>query len=189
MKFKTTILAALGIFAASATSGFATTIAVDESGNYVLNGIPQAPGVIAAEPFSGLSGLVFPLPFAGNRGDIVLVDQSGSAGDVIRFGGNAKMYFFSLDDELTSDALADTPTLPQANAALPQIAFQEVGGEGSNGLFYNSGSGGIGGDGANPVQFTFASDGVVPEPSTFILLGLGGAGVGLASYRRRKARE
>ena len=32
----------------------------------------------------------------------------------------------------------------------------------------------------------FQSDGLVPEPSTFILLGLGSAGLGFVAYKHRK---
>jgi len=108
MKFKITMLAALGILAVSATSAFAQTFAIDESGNYTVNGNPQAPGIIQTEPFSGMPGLAFQLPFPGNRGDVVISEQPGAGSDLVRFPGNGFMYFFSFIDETTGpDAIAD----------------------------------------------------------------------------------
>ena len=128
---------------------------------------------------------VFPA-FFSTPGDIEVVDSDGTTGDIIRFSPNSgKLYFFSLLDG-ASDGLADVPVLPPAIAALNRIILPEIGPEGNNAIFYNAPGGGIGADGANPVQYTFQSDGLVPEPSTFILLGLGNAGLGFVAYKRRK---
>jgi hypothetical protein len=189
MKIKILILAAFGLLALHATSAFAQqTIAVDEQGNYILNGVQQPNGILGIEPVSGMQCLVFPLFFLPNPGDIEVIDSDGTTGDIIRFAPNsAKLYFFSLLDTNTGpDGIADVPVLPPPIAALNRIILPENGPEGNNSIFWPAPPGGIGADGANPVQYTFQSDGLVPEPSTFILLGLGSAGVGIVAYKRRK---
>jgi PEP-CTERM motif len=189
MKLRTTIFAALGILAVHTTSAFAQmTIAVDEAGNHILNGAPAPSGIPGIEPLSGMPCMVFPLFFQPNPGDVVILDTTGVAGDIVRFIPNsAKLYFFSLDDELNSDSLADVAALPPAFASLPQAQAFEQGVEGNDFLPWPAGPGSIGGNPAIPlVQYTFQSDGLIPEPSTFILLGLGSAGVGFVAYKRRK---
>ena len=134
----------------------------------------QPNGTIQPEPFSGQLGMAFPLGFNGNRGDIFISEQTGQASDQVRFPGNGFMYFFSLLDG-ASDGIADVPALPGPDPNLPFFQFQEVGPEGNNFLQYSSNQTTVqvGGDGSTVVQYLFQSDGLVPEPSTFILLGLG----------------
>ena len=189
MRFTTTVfvLAAIAaIMATSATSALAQSISVDEFGNGLFSASGPLPASIAVDPVSGTATLAYVLPFPVNPGDVVLTEppQTTQFSDLLRFGGpnNNILYFFS--DVSTADP-ADSP----ADVGIPQpqttaIVIPEVGAEGSNGATWVPGPAGIGGNASLPtLTYDFISE--VPEPSSLLLAGLGGALL-LALKRRRQ---
>ena len=158
-------------------------VTVDEYGNGLINSTPIQ-GYFSRDPGPGshFSVLTYNLPFPGTQGDVLFSGEPGLVygGDVIRFNGNGTVIFYS-DNIPTADAPADTvgPPFPYTNTA----TVQEIGPEGNNGAFYTPQPGQPGYNPATPTSYRFVSDGVVPEPSTFCLLALVIACVGLQRLR------
>jgi hypothetical protein len=180
------IAACIGMLALSATSVFAfgPILTIDEAGNAYLTPSVLFPSAIGTDTFSGISTLEYTLPFAGVAGDVLLTHPSSSQlSDVLRYDGNFHVFFFS---ETGEGSLADVglPTIFQAN----NVTVAEVGTEGvSTYALYTPISGQPGYETAAPgMQYHIISD--VPEPSTMLLGGLGGAFVLLLSSRRRAER-
>jgi hypothetical protein len=211
MKTITKLVSAFGIASAIAVTtalGQFNTVVVDEHGNGLYNGVPIT-GAPLIDPITGSLGLAYTLPFIYGTAawpfpaaDIELYEPSTSGNlipsDLLRFtrdpnGPNTLLFFYSDSGPLDPpDSLADQfGGLPPA--VYPYTSGLEIGlpvpnpytEAGPNGFVYTT-LGGIGWDGTPGVatEYTFISDGVIPEPSSLALLvcGLGTWGLGL---RRR----
>lgn len=182
-----TITSTIAVTAAFGQAG-GPLFTLDELGNMSINGVPQPPGTIAQDPFSGILTLSYNLPFVGHRGDVVLFEPGpipAPISDVLRFDGFFHVFFFS---ELeTSDTFpfdpADVGQFPGPFPG-PTVNLMETGPEGSNGAFYTPAPGGNdpGGDFSNP-SYHFISD--VPEPGAGLLLSLGGGILWILKGRRQ----
>jgi hypothetical protein len=207
MKTKTTqfgLFVVFGLLTLVAGSTSAQQIVqFDEYGVGTLNGNPLpfyiAPSPFAIDPISGLSTLTYQLPFPVRDGDLFLNEGTTTppiSSDLVRFGNNSiggVIYFFSdpLDPSDIGVPLADNPFgVPPPNAVgFPVLFANETGIEGSNGYVYTPNPN-LGDPGMFPgalVTYSILSDGQVPEPSTFVLLGMGV--VGLSAYTCRKRRS
>ena len=196
------ILVVLGLLAlvAGSVSAQNLNIQLDEWGNGVFNGssLPFVPS--AVDPLSGQATLMYQLPFAVTQGDLVLTDAipAGTISDIVRFEDqlnsagipNGVVYFFS-DIDGPPLSLADTG-IPPVNTALPPVFIPELSSGGNTGAIYTPGAatdpgnallGGV----VQPVTYTIVSDGTVPEPSTFVLLGM--SAIGLLGYGWRRRRQ
>jgi hypothetical protein len=214
MKGLAKVLLICGLVAATLTTVAVaqapTSIVVDEFGLGTIGGAPLPPGVPTPDPFNGGAlQLAYTLPFiaAGGPFDILVTEPGGPTAplsvaplsDILRFvpgltaAGTTTLFFYS-DGSDGIDAPADVPFLPPNIVAAG--VFEETGllgpgmpgpytEAGPNGLVYIAAPGAPGWDGANPIgtQYTFISD--VPEPGTFVLVGLGVVGL-LAMIRRRR---
>jgi PEP-CTERM motif len=195
MKFTTTIfflaaIAAIMLTCISPAFAQVNSIAVDESGHMTINGAPGPAAIVGVEPISGQNTLIYTLPFQGIQGDVLLYEGSvtnSPLSDIVRFDANFSMYIFS-------DTPPSDPADSQADGPLPtfilpnNVSLSEVGPEGNNGAIWQPGATGIGGDPNNPnVIYHIVSDGFVPEPSSLLLVGLGGSGLLLAVRRRRRS--
>jgi MYXO-CTERM domain-containing protein len=176
---------------------FSVQIAVDENGHSLFT---NTAGFASTLPFAivpdpGPGGLAATLtydllnPPGLVPGDILITEPGGAFGDVVRFnptsftGGSGSLVFYSMTPPV--DSLADTPSPPQAfyanNLTLPEIngsvIYTPVAGQPG----FVAGAGG-------PVTYVLVSDGVAPEPSTFVqaALALALAG-GYGWHRRRRA--
>jgi hypothetical protein len=198
------ILLVLGLLTLAAGNVSAQSLKAqfDEDGNGSSGGNALAFTYPALEPMSGFTTLMYTLPWPVTRGDLILTETNGTVTDLIRFDNilnttgtlDGVAYFFSdgYGDE-TPIPMADSPFgIPPPNAAIPTVTMLEQGPEGNNGVFYvtSGGSPGSALQGGNTltVAYTIISDSpVVPEPSTFVLLGM--SGFGLAAYAWRKRRS
>ena len=181
---------------ASAFGQAGPLITFDESGN----ALGMGPGVVmAADPSGGVPGpvLVYTLP-AGfpplTTGDLLLGEPGATntqqqLSDVVRFwnpagGPGGQIIFYSDVEAGEPPVLADTglPVAILPNAFL----VPEVGPEGANGAVYTPLPGA---PGFIPgITYDIISDGVVPEPSTGLLAGLGGGSLLVLNSRRRTRR-
>jgi hypothetical protein len=173
-------------------------VKIDEYGTGTLNGNPLPFGIVP-DPISGLSTLMYQLPFPVRDGDLFLTEGQTTPpinSDLVRFGNNTVggvIYFFSdpLDPSDIGVPLADNPFgVPPPNAVgLPIVSLPEQGVEGNNGIVYTPNPA-AGDPGAFPgalVTYTILSDSVpVPEPSTFILLGMSVLGLLVYAWRKRQ---
>jgi hypothetical protein len=167
------------------TPGF--TLTFDERGNTLLNGGPNPNQVVLI----GGGGIDIYLPSPVVPGDVLVFnpnDQSPLAGghsDLLTFfnlnnavGQTGVLYFQSLIDETTGpDDPADVSSFPTTS----QFVVQEFGPEGNNKFLWVP-------DPTNPfgAAYNGYSDGVLPEPSTFVLGGLALLGLAAVAYRRRR---
>jgi hypothetical protein len=168
-----------------------STITFDENGNSsgsfgsLTSGFGTDP-LATGSPSFPTATLFYVLPFPVTTGDVQLTEQPTGVSDVIRFEGN-RVYFYS-DNLDGSDALADVG-LP-IGIGTP-LVLGEVGSEGNDGVAYTPapGSGLPGDPGASSptVTYSIQSD-VVPEPSSWVAAGLGGALL-YAARRRRLGGE
>ncbi len=169
----------------------------DEWGNGSSGGISLsyyiAPSPFAIDPISGFSTLTYQLPWPVARGDLIITDSSGNVSDLIRFDTNtANMgvaYFFSdVADEFPVPLADNLFGIPPPNAAAPSYTMAESGVEGNDYVNYLA-SGNLPGaalPGPTTVAYTIISDSPVPEPSTFVLLGI--SAIGLLAYYWRKRK-
>jgi len=172
-------------------------IGFDENGNASITdpfgGIELSPGlgVLAPEPISGITTLLYPSIGLGTVPGDVLLREPGAPtntfSDLIRFDQNGNVWFFS--DRETNDLsadLADVFVMPQP---LPgAVSILEVGPEGNNGAFYTPLPGQPGYDTfgtflPDGLAYHFISD--VPEPASLSLAALGGAAWLFRRQRRR----
>jgi len=154
---------------------------------------PISPGIMQPDPSGGLPGpvMVFTVPLPLLAGDVVLTEGGNPTGgpdsDVVRFwnptGINLTQIIFYSDVSANdpADAPADTGLPPQL---INPIIIPEVGPEGNNGAIYNPPVGAPGSLPGALIQYNIISDGVVPEPGTMALAGLGG-GLLLLTLKRR----
>jgi hypothetical protein len=169
----------------SGTVGF--TFAFDEQGNSLLNGGPN-PNTVFLMPGGGIQ---FTLPGPVIPGDVLVRGLSdvnpGNNGisDLLSFSNNTAnqgiLTYLSLIDDANDTDAADHPNF---NTVTP-YSVNEVGPEGANGFQWIPDPANLSGAIYNGV-----SDGVLPspEPSTFILGGLGLLSLAAVAYRRRLAR-
>jgi hypothetical protein len=165
----------------------------DEHGNSLFNGGPNPYQVV---PVAG-GGIDYYLPFPVTPG-FVLINNSADVTNSNIPGDSDLMTFFnalnnnnqnvgvlrftSLIDDNDPPDLADVPVLQYL---APVIQIGEIGGEGSDNFQWIPGQPFPAG-----AEYYGVSDGtLVPEPSTFILLGLGTSGIGLTAYKRRTTRR
>ena len=169
----------------------------DEFGNGNFNGTPVQ-GVLSADPSGGITSspvLVYTLPIGLFDGDLLLTEPGAPGNtysDVVRFWNptsstTSQVIFYS---DFSSTDPADAP----ADVGLPNqlfnpVVINEIGPEGNNGAVYSPPQNTPGFDYAGAViQYNIVSDGVVPEPSTMALAGLGGGLFLLWLKRRNQAR-
>jgi hypothetical protein len=184
MMVKLSLVAAwLPLLVAGTAFAQGPVISFDEFGNGAFG-----PGFLAPDPGPGGLNpvLTYNLPFAGVPGDVFLHDANEPGNpflDVLRFNGNGTLVFYS-DNIDGADAPGDTPAPP--GAFYPnQVHIPEVGPEGNNGAIYTPLPGQPGFDPGFLPTYNFVSDGVVPEPSTALLLAWGPALLAIVQRRRR----
>jgi hypothetical protein len=166
-------LLALSTVPVSATS--VTDIVVDTLGNGTINTLPLTHEQLL-DSSSGLITLAYNLPFPGTAGDILLQAPSGwpTTGtlDIIRFDGQSHLLFYSGDVNLLP-----SPINPNVSTQLTTVGPNNV-------ATYLD----LSGPGWDPsrliINYTFISP--VPEPSSALLAGLGGALVWWRHFRQRK---
>jgi hypothetical protein len=169
----------------SGTVGF--TFSFDEQGNSLLNGGPN-PNLVFLMPGGGIQ---FTLPGPVIAGDVLVTGISdvtpGNNGisDLLSFSNNTAnqgvLTYLSLIDDATETDAADHPNFNTVTT----YSVNEVGPEGANGFQWIPDPANLSGAIYNGV-----SDGVLstPEPSTFIMGGLGLLSLAALAYRRRLAR-
>lgn len=164
------------------------TLSFDEQGNSLLNGGPNPNPVI---PVSG-GGIQFFLPGQISPGFVLvtnpLVDTTtanpNGDTDLLTFSNQiiasgqtvGVMLFESLIDD--TDGVNDPADVSVFNFLAPAITILETGPEGNNGFQWIAGS----------AIYNGTSDGRIPEPSTFVLAGLGLLSLAALAYRRRRAK-
>jgi hypothetical protein len=166
------------------------TLTFDEAGTGLLNGRPE-PGV----PVAG-GGINYLLPVPVIPGDVLItspidVDSANPNGmsDLLIFSNTVLatgqtvgvLTYQSLIDPFDPLLPADVPIL---QFPVPVITIPEIGPEGSNGFTWVPDPPNLAGAVYNGI-----SDGKVPEPSTFVLAGLGLLGLAASAYRRHRARR
>ena len=168
------------------------TLNFDEYGNSLLNGLPN-PGV----PVAG-GGVNFLLPSQVIPGFVLVqapfdINSANPGGDsdllifsntVLTSGQTVGVLTYeSLIDPFDPLLPADVPVL---NYLAPVLTIQEVGTEaGTNGFSWVPFPANV-----NGAYYNGISDGkLVPEPSTFVLGGLGLVSWGAVAYRRRSKKS
>jgi hypothetical protein len=167
------------------------TLTFDEYGNSLLNGGPN-PNPVVQVAGGGLQ-YYLPLPvtpgqvLVTNPVDITTANPLGMT-DLLTFSNQVLasgvtvgvMLFESLIDDADDNAPADVPAL---NFLQPIITINEVGPEGKNGFTWVP----FPPNAAGAVYIGISDGTLIPEPSTFILGGIGLAGLGVLAWRRRRA--
>jgi hypothetical protein len=151
-------------------------LAFDEEGN----GLPM----VTADP------LTYELPFSAIAGDVAFWDPWTNAyGDLVHFNG---------DDTVTwvwsaggGDNAPDKAAYPGLERLQNALLLTEQGNETYNYVDYSPSLEGwtVGynlGFYGNEIIYHMVSEGTVPEPSTFTLLGMGAVGLLAYAWRRRK---
>jgi hypothetical protein len=129
---------------------------------------------ITNDPLSGITTLRYTLRDANQTaGDLYLTDPNGGGmSDIIRFDGQGHVFFFSLEEPgQTSFSLADVPNMPSLQA--PKLGQVEVAPQDQIGNLFTPAFGQPGFDPqfGGALGYNIISD--VPEPSSFLLGGLG----------------
>ncbi len=181
--------------AAAQVPGFtldAVTFDENGKGTYQQNNNPSASLSFAIGP-SGV--LTYSLPFAVTPGDVLINDSpagvASDIGDILRFTANNTVEFYSASGPNDpADALADKAPFPTRNSfSANAFTINEVGSEGSNGVFYIPAAGQPGYNSKVTVTtYGVISDAPIPEAASSVSLGLllmlGGL---VVVARRRKA--
>ena len=186
----------------NAAFGQMSTIAVDEFGGGIHNGAPVPSGLLP-DPFNGgLPGFAYTLPFiytwSTPQADILVFEPGTTLpSDLLRFtrapnGPNTLLFFYS------DASAADPPDAPADVLGMPNPGFVYTAGAetglfgnpyseaGPNGFVYTTLTGpGLDGNPAG-TQYTFISEGNVPEPGSLVLLGIGACLVGFRYMRRKR---
>ena len=200
MKNSSKTLLAIGCaYAMTASSLLAQLVyTFDEWGDSIgpSSGPPISPGILQPDPSGGLPVPVLVYNLAGPviPGDVLMTEPGSPAGselysDIVRFwnptgGGASQIIFYSdKDDPILAPADTGLPTIYQPNF----VIIPEVGPEGNNGAVYTPtpNQPGFILNGTAQVTYNITSDGVVPEPGTMALAGLGG-GLMLLAFKRRR---
>lgn len=188
----------IGLSAFAIPAGFASSITVDEFGNSLVIGLPGVSSLpFALSPDAGPGGLpstlTYTLPFATTTGDVTFRSASDPGiffgGDVIRFnpgrtpGAPSTLVFYS--DTVPgnpSESLADTPGPPGRlypnTATTSELGLSD---ENNHALYFpQPGQPGFTlAPNGIPASYDFVSDGIVPEPTSVLLMatGLGFLGI------------
>jgi hypothetical protein len=183
-----------------AGSGDPFTLYFDEYGNgFVDNrdgtGLHALRGTLMPPPTGGsVPVLTYLLPSIVVTGDVRIWEDANKTvlSDILRFtnaAGDLNGGFNGTRLIVYSDIDAGEPNPPPADTGLPVTivardggGVSEVGPEGNNVADYFPG-------GLNDNIYHFVSDGVIPEPSSVILLGVGGLGAAGYGWRRRVPRS
>jgi MYXO-CTERM domain-containing protein len=159
----------------------------DEAGNSLLNGLANPNQVT----FVAGGGIQFYLPGIVQPGQVLInssvdVDPLNPSGDsdLLTFSNGPDinglvtgiMLYESLLDPFDPILAADVPRL---NYLVPIVSIGEIGPEGNNGFSYI----------VPGAIYNGISDGQVPEPSTFVMGGLGLLSLTALAYRRRRAHS
>ncbi len=167
----------------------APNVAFDENGNGFAQGKPLPSGMGPDPGPGGLPlALWYQLPFQPVVGDLVLMDDTGAISDVVRFGEFHTVYFYSdiEDPGVPGDTdLADVG-FPTANWPLT-VYVPEQGVEGHDGAIYRPGQGmpGFSPEFPDTLVYKIVSDGVIPEPGSLFVLGVGLVAMAGSMIRRR----
>ena len=200
MKHSIKTLLAIGCALVLSATGLSAqntpTFTFDEFGHITTPaGLFVPPGVLQADPSGGLSQpvLVYTLPFGVITGDVLFTNSAEPStqsviSDLVRFwdptGVNTSQMI------VYSDFSASDPADAPADTGLPASFLgnfyitPEIGPEGNNGGTWTPTAGEAGYAGT-PFTYDLISDGVVPEPGTMALSGLGGVLLLLQLKRRQ----
>jgi hypothetical protein len=179
------------LIGASASAG---PVRIDEFGNFTgdvnaaLAAVDPGPGNLG--PFQTV--LTYTLPFRGVQGDVQVFEPEGPNSDVLRFNGNFTLVVYSARDDIDNPAPPNTdllggtqglPTMFYGNRVMRTVE------NAAGTAMYQPGPGEPGFDpGDNTRVFTFASEGMIPEPASLVMGGIAAlVGLGCAWCRRKGA--
>jgi hypothetical protein len=182
--------AVIALVVGTAEPAKAASITIDENGNGVGT---VGGGFLASDPGPGglSSVLTYNLPFSTVVGDFILLEPGtggATTSDVVRFNGTTLLIYSDSIDGVDSIADGAPPGAEYTN----RLTLTEVGPEGINGFTYTP-TAGQPGFVTGGVTYVIVSDGTfVPEPSSWITLGIG-LGVttliGWSRHRRAQRRR
>jgi hypothetical protein len=180
-----------------AGSGDPFTLRFDEYGNgFVDNRDGKGFQPLMGSIPTGGSALTFLLPSIVVTGDVRIWEDANKTilSDILRFtnttNGDINGSFTGTILQVFSDIDTGDPNPPPADRGLPTVpvgyvyrdggGVSEVGPEGNNGATYSPG-------GAADNIYIFVSDGVIPEPSSVIMLSIGALGAAGYGWRRQRS--
>src|SRR5439155_10384807 len=187
-------------FLVAGSAGMLTMLATPafaQKGDYVINideyghnsqttnsvPVPNAPPIfvgVQAEPMSGLTTLVYRLPWVVPAGDVFITESTNPVvySDLLRFSNGTNLFVFSDLPELgeTNVPPADVGIPAARTDGFAVLTFAEVNATNELKNFYNYTPVAPNGPGYTgfAAQYAFFSDGSIPEPSSLVLVALGG---------------